>query len=98
MTGNKSLQRPAIFVDRSRTLHRGNDLKKVTNHNFQNRLYKPYSNTFSFSQTTPFFNNRGASVLGGALGGLGAASKMGGGMNDFGTWALGGLGALGGLL
>lgn len=50
------------------------------------------------TQTTPFFNNTGASVLGGALGGLGAASKMGGGMGDFGTWALGGLGALGGLL
>ena len=50
------------------------------------------------TSSTPYFNNRGASALSGALGGLGAAAKLGGGMGDFGTWGLGALGALGGLL
>ncbi|MGB1877365.1 MAG: hypothetical protein ACPHGY_10705 [Rhodospirillaceae bacterium] len=48
--------------------------------------------------STPYFTNRGANVLSGALGGLGAAGALGGGMGDFGTWGLGALGALGGLL
>lgn len=50
------------------------------------------------TNSTPYFNNKGASALSGALGGLGAAAKLGGGMGNFGTWGLGALGALGGLL
>jgi len=80
----------------------------IARHNFEQQ--KPYEKLGNFmgmvgggygtqgSTSTPYFNNRGANVLSGALGGLGAAAKLGGSMSNPWTWGMGALGGLGGLL
>jgi hypothetical protein len=50
------------------------------------------------TQSQPFFTNPASSFLSGGLGGLGAAGKLGGTLKDPSSWALGGIGALAGLI